>query len=364
MAFGFWLLAFSSLQHYEASSIFVSCLITFRGLATCIFLLSSIDKSSIYASTPFKFVVEGNAYYIHADLVSQHSRPLDRMINGSMAEAQKGFAVLEDVDEGTFARFIEWAYKGYYTAAEFHLDTSNFPWLAKPSKEECEPTAFVPTPIEPAPEPTEYVPTPIEPAPEPTQYASEPAEYVPESPNTESSRGAEVAEPTADFSFTPFDFGKWGSLKPMTRQELKKYFIKRKHTVRREVISIAPTRANLRENENYTEVFLSHARLYVFAEKYDIQLLAMLALENLHDTLALYTLYHERTRDIVDLLRYVYANTSEQPEGHKNMRKLLKDYVGYEMKILIESKEFKELVIDDGGPLLDDFVEMVIKRID
>ena len=36
-----------------------------------------------------------------------------------MAEAQKGFATLEDVDKGTFVRFIEWAHRGYYTAAEF-----------------------------------------------------------------------------------------------------------------------------------------------------------------------------------------------------------------------------------------------------
>lgn len=40
-------------------------------------------------------------------------------MNGHMAEAQKGFATLQDVDECTFGRFIEWAYKGFYTAAEF-----------------------------------------------------------------------------------------------------------------------------------------------------------------------------------------------------------------------------------------------------
>lgn len=249
-----------------------------------------------------------------------------------MAEAQKGYAVLEDVDEGTFARFIEWAYKGYYTAAEFHLEPSSSPWPAEPSAEECDPT-----------------------------------EYVPEPPSAESPREAEVDEPPADLpseSSKVNKWSKWGKKSKASRQELKETFIKRKHTVRREVISIAPTRANRLSNENYTEVFLSHARLYVFAEKYDIQLLAMLALENLHDTLALYTLYRERTRDIVDLLRYVYANTSEQPKGCENMRTLLKDYVGYEMKTLMTSKKFKALIIDDGGPLLDDFVKMVIKRID
>ena len=76
-------------------------------------------RLSIYASTPFKFIVGGNPYYIHSDLVASHSVPLGRMINGGMAEAQQGFAVLDDVDEETIQRFIEWCYKGYYTAGHF-----------------------------------------------------------------------------------------------------------------------------------------------------------------------------------------------------------------------------------------------------
>ena len=278
-----------------------------------------MDELSIYASTPFKFVIDGKAYYIHASLVSQHSHPLDRMINGSMAEAQKGFAVLEDVDEGTLARFIEWAYKGCYTAAKSHLETSSSPLPAEPSKEECEPT-----------------------------------EYIPE------------ASTTVFFGETPpeEEIDGWGSFG--LRKKSKKLRMKsgRQHNFHQEVISIDSTRANLSANENYTEVFLSHARLYVFAEKYDIQLLAKLALKNLHDTLALYTLHRERSQDIVDLLGYVYANTSELPWSQENLRTVLKDYIGREMNTLMRSKEFRELIIKNGGPLLDDFVEMVIKRID
>lgn len=42
------------------------------------------------------------------------------MINGAMSEAQEGFAVLKDVDFETFNRFIQWAYVGYYSAADYH----------------------------------------------------------------------------------------------------------------------------------------------------------------------------------------------------------------------------------------------------
>lgn len=256
------------------------------------------------------------------------------MINGRMAEAQNGFAVLEDVDKGTFERFMEWAYKGYYTAANYDLEASVPPRPVLSIKEEGNATEGIA-------EATEWgdMPPALEeilvPVPEPPEYLG------------------------------------WGTSKKdkkikkaKTGQELKEPFLCREYTVRRDVISIPPTRANRRENEDYTEVFLSHARLYVFAEKYDIQPLKTLALEELHSTLAIYTLYRGRTRDIIALLRYIYANTGVSTRGGDTLRTLLRDYVGCEMSILMKDGEFKDLMIEDGGPLLEDFMEMVAKRID
>ena len=40
------------------------------------------------------------------------------MVHGPMAEAQQGFAILEDVDQGTFLRFVEWLYHGFYHPAK------------------------------------------------------------------------------------------------------------------------------------------------------------------------------------------------------------------------------------------------------
>ena len=77
--------------------------------------------SSLFTSPPFKFIVDDTPIYIHASLIAQHSKPLERMINGGMAEAQQGFAVLREVDEGTFIRFVQWAYNGYYTVARHEL---------------------------------------------------------------------------------------------------------------------------------------------------------------------------------------------------------------------------------------------------
>ena len=258
------------------------------------------------------------------------------MINGQMAEAQKGFAVLEEVDEGTFRRFIEWAYKGYYTAADFELEDSVPPSPPVPyNREECKVAEWT---EEPPADPLLVAESIVEPEPEPSMEL-----------------------PTA-WGESMFKKAK-KSKKAKTSHELKEAFLHREYTIRREVISIPPTRTNRGMNEDYTEVFLSHARLYVFAEKYDIQPLKTLALEELHNTLACYTLYCRRTGDIVALLRYVYANTIVPARRGEGLRRLLRDYVGYEMSVLMGDEEFKDLMIQDGGPLLHDFMKMVAKRI-
>jgi len=50
---------------------------------------------------------------------------------------------LEEIDEGIFERFIEWAYKGKYTVANFELKASSPPSPVSSSKEECETTEWM-----------------------------------------------------------------------------------------------------------------------------------------------------------------------------------------------------------------------------
>lgn len=91
----------------------------------------------------------------------------------------------------------------------------------------------------------------------------------------------------------------------------------------------------------------------------------MLALDELHATLAIFTLYPERTGDIIDLLQYVYANTQPRGprEGVEDMRTLMTEYVGFEMDVLLENYDFRCIVIENGGDLLADFITMVGRRI-
>ena len=99
-----------------------------------------------------------------------------------------------------------------------------------------------------------------------------------------------------------------------SKYAFKEAFIKLQYPLPESTNSSTPPKTNRDSTEDFTEVFLSHARVYVFAEKYDIQPLKALAIHQLHATLAIFTLYSERVGDIAALLRYSYANTAEDTD--------------------------------------------------
>ena len=112
------------------------------------------------------------------------------------------------------------------------------------------------------------------------------------------------------------------------------------------------------------EIFLCHAQLYIFAEEKAITTLKKLALENLHDTLKNFTLHKERTGDIVSLLRCVYENTGPPADGQEEpLRKLMSDYLAFEMDTLVEGERFIALLVEEGGSLMKDFAAKIKERI-
>ena len=71
-----------------------------------------------------------------------------------------------------------------------------------------------------------------------------------------------------------------------------------------------PPRGNRESCENYIEVFLCHTKLYVFANRYDVDSLREICLHKLQRTLIEFILDDKRAEDIVNLLRYNYSNTA------------------------------------------------------
>lgn len=234
------------------------------------------------------------------------------MINGHLSEARQGFALLDDVDEGTFVRFIRWTYTKDYPASEYTwADTGEEKDMPEESK----------------------------------------------------TKAAQKEALTSDELLTSWDcFGKKKKKKKRSstlNASLKAFICQYDYC---SSDSMPGPRSNTHPQEDYTEVLLSHARLYVFAEKYDIQPLKKLARQKLQHTLAIYTLYPERVRDITTLLKYVYANTAETIDGVEDIRTMLAHYVGTEMDTLIKYGEIKDLMLDNGE-MLGDFLKMFALNI-
>lgn len=73
-------------------------------------------------------------------------------------------------------------------------------------------------------------------------------------------------------------------------------------------------RENTEGCEDYTCVFLCHAKLYVLGDTYDMPHLRQLSLHRLHATLKVFTLYPSRLNDLAALASYIFENTRPDDE--------------------------------------------------
>ena len=254
---------------------------------------------------------------VHSALIAHHSKPLGVLVNGNMSEAKGGCTLLEDVDEGTFVRFSQYAYTGDYIAAD--------PDIIRGDGE---------TPPPPSP--------------------SEPDPCEPSVANDDESWGYFSASKKNK---------KTGKLVPQASQS-KKYGLW--DNFKNASYAISPPfqpRKNRESWEDYTEVFLCHAKLYVFADMYDIGPLRDLSLHKLQRTLAEFTLYDQRVEDIVRLLRYSYSNTTHHPGSVDNLRSLVVHYSACVVDELWQSVEFQSL-LEEMASFGRDLIKQMLKRLD
>jgi hypothetical protein len=94
-------------------------------------------------------------------------------------------------------------------------------------------------------------------------------------------------------------------------------------------------------------VFLSHAEDYRFAYAMDWDSLCALSLYRLIRSLASFTLFEERTGDIVKLLKFVF----EENEDMHDMRDVLIHYAAWNVEILMRDADFPKLI--DRVPSLE-----------
>ena len=96
-------------------------------------------------------------------------------------------------------------------------------------------------------------------------------------------------------------------------------------------------RPNESSAENYTPVFLGHAQLYVFGDKWDVEPLKILVLHKLHVTLCEYNPYESRYSNVIELIRYTYAHTPCRKRMDP-LRELVIQYVAHEQTHIARSE--------------------------
>lgn len=331
---------------------------------------NSILGSDIFT---FAIGPNGKEYSVHGAAISRLSKPLGVLINGDMCEAKEKCVKWPDVDEKTFVRFTQWAYTETYVTEEpeilldhsligapnspgktlalskdeasempqYYLTIANF---VQPQKKECcwnkacgwysrsnpkfnhQPTCLVCRRVYNA-----------------TACASCNSVYT-DCPtcgpltstirsscsnNNCHSRWQGIHSTTGQatclrcrttYSTTQCRCGSTlsdcgacvaANEKPAftKRCELIHEFLDASGTTYPTSTSVFSARKNTEGCEDYTKVFLCHAKLYVMADTYDIPALKQLSLHRLHATLKEFTLYPSRFNDIATLAKYVFDNT-------------------------------------------------------
>ncbi|KAG6361876.1 hypothetical protein INS49_010105 [Diaporthe citri] len=239
----------------------------------------------IIGSDVFTFVIgpNGKEYNVHGTAISRLSKPLGVLINGDMCEAKEKCVKWPDIDEKTFVRFAQWAYTETYVTEEPDIllghsliESPNAPSMtpALPNRKTSEmPLYSLITANSTQYQKKQYCWN---------QVCGWPSD-VPEMPHK------------------IFD--------QAIRRVLIHEFLDTSGTTYPTSTSVFSARRNIEGCEDYTGVFLCHAKLYVMADTYDIPSLKQLSLHRLHATLKEFTLYPSRFNDIAALAKYVFENT-------------------------------------------------------
>ncbi|KAF3004098.1 hypothetical protein E8E13_003760 [Curvularia kusanoi] len=254
-----------------------------------------------------------------------------------MIEAQSRSAELQEVDPGTFIRFLEYAYRQDYTTP-LPLHNSNTMDTAAPDYDAHDLSDTAPSQ-------------------EPSSGWGD---------GWGNSWGNSTSAPS-DFGALPSGRGSGKGSKKQSRYsgDARAVFNKREYLPNECGATALPaTRSYLYQDaspsQSFTPVFLAHARLYTLAEMRMVLPLKTLALHRLHNTLVHFHLSPERLIDVAELARYAYEHGTDRSIDGKidPLRDMVVNYVACEKKALGKHPEFRNLM-DGGGEFAGDFWDIV-----
>ena len=218
---------------------------------------------------------EKKEFLIHSELISSQSNVLDRMMNGTFIEAQQGRAVLRDVDENTFTAVAEFMYTESYS-------------LPRATILECE----------------------------------------------QSDASANLPDRKAKMENLKLKMRK----KPWPEPANKHWLRFTKDEQYGAPSSPAPI-SNPSMEADYSQAFILHAKVFIFADCYNMECLAKVSLHKLHAILCGFRLSTERVPDIIALARFCYDKSA--PE---KLRDLVTSYFSCVVESTYEIASFQEFL--------------------
>ncbi|KAI0388107.1 hypothetical protein F5Y04DRAFT_241675 [Hypomontagnella monticulosa] len=299
--------------------------------------MASVPYEIIAASKPFRFLVgpDKREFQMHSELVARMSKPLGTLVKGEWEEGKNGVVEWPEIDEGTFVRFCEFAYTGDYKAAKSFEDI--------PTPEEEEPALVSPPAIA----------------------------DVQDMPQVEEAMPADYEEPIAE----PEPYDPWG-----TRKKGKKRSVfetppsppppSKKDIMWQQFQDAIGNEPDMRPKEepntdplaNYSEVLISHARLYALADYLNIEVLMGLCVRKLHRTLKVFNLHKgARVTDIAQLIDYAYSNTVSRDGEQDKLRSLLATYAACNIEELWSNVYFQDVL--KSGEVSKAIIGQLLRRV-
>ncbi|POR39025.1 Uncharacterized protein TPAR_00775, partial [Tolypocladium paradoxum] len=301
--------------------------------------------SSVISSKPFWFVVgpQKREFTIHSALVAHQPRALDTMVNGGMREAQDGYATWDHVDEQTFIRFSQYAYTGDYDPTDPEASTTTHTRpnegnrLAVSDEDNYQAAAAASRSSKELGQLADYSIN-VASGEKPERFAL-------------GSAFASGTEPKPEeHVYSAFE-------NPTKRKRLWDEFKNSGDSGPPAIMHPIPLKiTNPRQRD--TEVFLSDAGLYVFADCYGIAQLAELSFRKLHLTLVAFELHDQSVGDVTELLQYCYVDAVPA-----RLRELVVHFVSCHVEKLWKSEEFRKL-LEEHGELSRALVGKLLYRLD
>lgn len=279
---------------------------------------------------------------VHSKAIAATSWHFHALVNNGMAQSQEGSVEYPDMDPGDFARYVEYAYRYDYTVPQWALeDKVSMDVSDEPVANESTTGPVAEEPPPPSPPP----PWDLE------DESNDQWDYLP-AIRTVSVFGHSYGAKEK----------KWKKSVSLRKRFNAEEYLTSDEPKTKSFADCIP-KENTEHEQDFTPVFLAHARLYTFACMRLIDPLKRLALHKLHQTLLKFKLYDRRVGDVVELARYAYDHGEDRkPNGTiENLRKLVVEYIACEVLIIGKHEAFVPL-LQEGGEFVVDFWGIIAKE--